>query len=49
MSRNRRYDKAGPVRKKQITRHAKSGKKDKVGLSEDVRVVHSDENNPHDG
>ncbi len=49
MARSKRYDKIGPARKKQIVRHDKSKAKEKVGLPEDVRVIHSGEDNPHDG
>lgn len=44
-----RYEKIGPARKKQIARHEEDTQRENIGLSEDVRVTHSSEDNPHDG
>jgi hypothetical protein len=44
-----RFDKIGPARKKQITRHEHSELKEDVGLPEDIRVINGEESTPHDG
>jgi hypothetical protein len=44
-----KFEKIGPARKKQIIRHAHNELKEDIGLPEDIRVISSEENTPHDG